>query len=54
VKSADSGFGAETTRAWILSPGNEPEALPLVSKAELARRLFDRVAALIPAASARS
>ena len=52
VKSADSGFGTETTRAWFLSPDHEPEALPLVTKAELARRLFDRIATLIPAAPA--
>ena len=44
VKSADSGFGTETTRAWFLAPGCEPEALPLVTKTELARRLFDRIA----------
>lgn len=53
VKSADSGFGTDTTRAWFLAPDREPEALPLVSKAELARRLFDRIAALVPATPAR-
>jgi phosphopantothenoylcysteine decarboxylase/phosphopantothenate--cysteine ligase len=54
VKSADSGFGAETTRAWFLSPDQEPEALPLVTKAELARRLFDRITTLIPRVPSKS
>ncbi len=46
VKSVDSGFGTDTTRAWFLGQDVEPEALPLLSKAELAQRLFDRVAIL--------
>lgn len=53
VKSADSGFGTETTRAWFLASGTDPEVLPLVTKAELARRLFDRILSLVPAAPAR-
>lgn len=47
VKSPDSGFGSDTTRAWILTPGQETEVLPLVTKAELAQRLFDRIAPLL-------
>jgi phosphopantothenoylcysteine decarboxylase/phosphopantothenate--cysteine ligase len=53
VKSEDSGFGSETTRAWFLAPEATPEALPLVTKAELARRLFDRVAGLMPSVAAQ-
>jgi phosphopantothenoylcysteine decarboxylase/phosphopantothenate--cysteine ligase len=53
VKSEDSGFGSETTRAWFLTPEATPEALPLVTKAELARRLFDRVAGLMPSVAAQ-
>lgn len=49
VRSSDSGFGSDTTRAWFVAPGVAPEALPLVTKAELARRLFDRVLQLAPA-----
>jgi len=44
VAGPDSGFGADTTRAWFLAQGEEPEALPLLSKAELAERLFERLA----------
>ena len=50
VRSDDSGFGADTTRAWFLTPDGPPEELPLVTKAELARRLFDRLLRLTPAA----
>lgn len=53
VKSPDSGFGAETTRAWFLATGSAPEALPLVTKTELAHRLFDRILSLVPAAPTR-
>jgi len=51
VGVADSGFGADTTRAWLLAPGAEPEQLSLMTKTELAVRVFDRIAALLPAAS---
>jgi phosphopantothenoylcysteine decarboxylase / phosphopantothenate---cysteine ligase len=46
VKSADSGFGMDTTRAWFLAQGEEPESLPLLSKAQLAQRLFERLQTL--------
>lgn len=42
----DSGFGKETVRAAILERGGPREELSLVTKRELARDLFDRVARL--------
>lgn len=51
VRSEDSGFGTDTTRAWLLTPDCEPDALPLLSKAELACRIFDRIQALSPTTS---
>lgn len=52
VKSPDSGFGADTTRAWFVTAECPPEELPVVSKAELARLLFDRLLQITPARTA--
>ena len=51
VSGANSGFGTETSKAWFLAPGEDTEALPLLSKSELAERLFSRILALPRAAS---
>jgi len=37
----ESGFGANTSRAWLLQPGAPAEALPLLTKEALATRIFD-------------
>ncbi len=47
VSAPDSGFAVGTNRVTILSPRGEPETLPLLSKPEVAHRLWDRVAALL-------
>ncbi len=47
VSAPDSGFAVGTNRVTILSPRREPETLPLMSKQEVAHRLWDRVAGLL-------
>lgn len=47
VGTADSGFGTETNRAWLLAPGKPVEELGLVTKEALAARVFDAVAAAL-------
>ena len=46
VAGADSGFGSDTSRAWFLVPGQQAEELPLLSKTDLAKRLFDCILSL--------
>jgi phosphopantothenoylcysteine decarboxylase / phosphopantothenate---cysteine ligase len=47
VSEPGSGFGTETNRVTIHTRHGEPEALPLLSKREVADRLLDRVAAAL-------
>jgi phosphopantothenoylcysteine decarboxylase / phosphopantothenate---cysteine ligase len=44
-----AGFEVETNRVVLLQPGRGDEALPLLSKDEVADRILDRVEALLPA-----
>lgn len=44
VSASDSGFGVDTNRVTLLAPDAEPEALPLLSKSEVAERIVMRVA----------
>lgn len=44
-----AGFEVETNRVVLLQAGQPDEALPLMSKAEVADRILDRVEALLPA-----
>ncbi len=46
VSAPDSGFEVDTNRVVLLTPGDEPEALPLMTKFEVAERIVARVAAL--------
>ena len=46
VSAADSGFGVETNRVSLLTPDGQVEAPPLMSKAEVADLILDRVVAL--------
>lgn len=43
VGVADSGFGTDTNRAWLIARGQAEEALELMGKDELAGRILDRV-----------
>jgi phosphopantothenoylcysteine decarboxylase/phosphopantothenate--cysteine ligase len=42
-----AGFEVETNRVTLLSRDREPEALPLMSKAEVAEAILDRVSELL-------
>ena len=48
VTEAGSGFGTDTNRVTILGRDGSREDLPLLSKAEVAERLLDRVEGLLP------
>jgi len=43
VTAADSGFGVDTNRVTIIDKNGEIEALPLMSKREVAEKILDRV-----------
>ncbi len=47
VGASDSGFGVDTNRVTILARAGAAEALPLLSKREVADRILDRVVALL-------
>jgi phosphopantothenoylcysteine decarboxylase/phosphopantothenate--cysteine ligase len=54
VGVADSGFGTDTTRASLVTPDGKIETLPLVTKTELAERVFDVVLRLRAGQNART
>lgn len=43
VTERDAGFGTDTNRVTFITPAGEAEALDVMSKAEVAARLLDRV-----------
>src|SRR4029079_5605597 len=47
VSEAGSGFGTDTNRVTILAAEGQEQALPLMSKREVADRILDRVAAAL-------
>lgn len=47
VAEEGSGFGTDTNRVTILSPDGAEQALPLLSKREVADRILDRVVAAL-------
>ena len=47
AREAGAGFGVDTNRVTILSPKAEPAVLPLMSKAETADAILDRVQELL-------
>ncbi len=47
VSAAGAGFGVDTNRVTLLSPDGGVEALPLMSKDEVAHRIWDRVCQLL-------
>ncbi len=47
ISSKDAGFGVETNRVTLLYMDGKQESLPLMSKAEVADAIIERVAALL-------
>jgi phosphopantothenoylcysteine decarboxylase/phosphopantothenate--cysteine ligase len=47
VSATDAGFGVDTNRVTILDANGGVEALPLLSKYEVADRIYDRVVGLL-------
>ena len=43
VTAADSGFGADTNKVYIIDKDGNTEDLPLMSKREVAEKILDRV-----------
>jgi phosphopantothenoylcysteine decarboxylase/phosphopantothenate--cysteine ligase len=43
VSRSDAGFESDRNAVWLVSPGGDVEELPLLSKAEVAARLLDRI-----------
>jgi phosphopantothenoylcysteine decarboxylase/phosphopantothenate--cysteine ligase len=48
ITAQQAGFGVDTNRVTILDAGGSVEALPLMSKAEVAAVILDRIAGLLP------
>ena len=48
ITAADSGFAVDTNRVVIIDRSGKVETLPLLSKSEVAHRVLDRVAELLP------
>jgi phosphopantothenoylcysteine decarboxylase/phosphopantothenate--cysteine ligase len=46
VSRRDAGFDVDTNAVFFVSPGGQVEELPLLTKTEVAARLFDRIAKL--------
>lgn len=47
LRDAGAGFGTDTNKVTLLAPGTDPRALPLMSKAEVARAILDRLEELL-------
>ena len=47
ITAADAGFGTDTNRVVLLDPEGGADALPLLSKYDVAQRLLDRVVDLL-------
>jgi len=48
LSESGAGFAVETNRVTLIGADGAAETLPLMSKAEVAREVFDRVARLLP------
>ena len=48
ITARDSGFGADTNRVTIIDHKGKIDSLPLLAKREVADKVLDRVAALLP------
>ncbi|MBV6404915.1 MAG: Coenzyme A biosynthesis bifunctional protein CoaBC [Flavobacteriales bacterium] len=47
LEDAGAGFGHPTNRVTFIAPDADPQPLPLMSKSDVARALFDRLEALL-------
>ena len=48
LRDAGAGFAYDTNQVTLLTRNNDPEALPLMSKAAVAQRILDRLETLLP------
>jgi phosphopantothenoylcysteine decarboxylase/phosphopantothenate--cysteine ligase len=48
VSRTDSGFGSDTNKVLLFHANGEMEDLPLLSKAEVAARIWDRIVPMLP------
>jgi phosphopantothenoylcysteine decarboxylase/phosphopantothenate--cysteine ligase len=53
ITDSDSGFDVDTNRVTIIDRECRIDSLPLMSKREVAERVLDRVAALLPKPKSR-
>ena len=53
ITARDSGFGADTNRVTIIDRKGKVDILPLLAKREVAERILDRVAPLLPKPKSR-
>ena len=53
ITASDSGFGVDTNRVTIIDREGRIDSLPLMPKREVAERVLDRVAALLPKPKSR-
>ena len=53
ITDSDSGFGVDTNRVTIIDREGRIDSLPLMPKREVAERVLDRVAALLPKPKSR-
>jgi len=53
ITASDSGFGTDTNRVTIIDRKGKIDSLPLLSKREVADRVLDQVAALLPKPKSR-
>jgi len=53
IKASDSGFGADTNRVTIIDREGKVDSLPLMPKREVADKVLDRVAELLPKPKSR-
>jgi phosphopantothenoylcysteine decarboxylase/phosphopantothenate--cysteine ligase len=47
ISAQDAGFGAENNRVTLLFPGGGKEALPLMSKSEVAEKIIEHISGLL-------
>jgi len=53
ITASDSGFGADSNRVKIIDREGKVDSLPLMPKREVAERVLDRVAELLPEPKSR-